>query len=580
MKKCNAFIIVILLSFNNSLMTQVPSWEWIRSPEGRAISRSITTTSTGDVFICGGFYSNLIFDSTITLTNAGFGDMFIARYNEVGQVTWAKRATGNYGDEAQCIVNGNSGNVYVSGEFFSNDITFDSLTLINNKITPYFDDATKDIFIVKYNEEGKVIWAKSGGGINMEFVRSITVDSREKITIVGTFWSASVTFGPYTLTKTGNIDVFIVQYDSSGQVLWAKNPTGNDEENAYSIAADEAGNVYMAGSFRSDSIRFDDITLICCSDWFDTYIVEYDPQGKAIWAENATGNDWDEAQSVTLDKSGNIYLTGHFKSDTICFGAIALPKSPANNIDMFLVKYDSNHQVEWARRSGGNLWSWVYPADVVVDPFDNIWITGEFIGDGLEFGSISLPNNGSYDIYLVQYDKNGNVLWAEVVGGDGMDWGKGITQDYSGHGYLNGYFESSSIIFSDTILTNPTSQNKLFVAKKEKLTTLRDPIKQEIVTSDYRLSNYPNPFNPSTTIMFSTLNRSKIEIIIYDIFGKKIKTIFSDIINKGLHYTTWNGTNQDGVSVASGIYFYTFVATDIYVSHEMFKKSEKLLLLR
>jgi hypothetical protein len=468
-------ITAMLFFYNNCLFAQIPNWEWCRSPAGNANSRSVTVGPTGNVFICGGFEGSLKLDSTVSLEASkeasNFGDMFIASYDQNGKIAWAKNAYGNYGDEAQCLAISPSGNVYIAGEFWSNTIIFDSITLVNNHITPYFDQALNDIFLAKYNQEGQIVWAKSGGGIQMDFVRGMSIDSKGNVTIVGTFWDTSTTFGPYTLTNTGNIDVFIVQYDSNGQVLWAKNPIGSDEENAYSIAADKEGNVYVVGSFRSNYIQFDQIKLNCSSDKFDTYIVEYDPQGNAIWAENASGSDWDEATGVTIDQIGDIYVTGYFNSDSLQFGSVVLEKSRANNSDMFLVKYDSLHQLVWARHSGGNIWSWVYPDDITVDSYGNIWVAGAFIGNGIEFDSIDLLSNGSYDGYLVKYNASGNVLGAESMGGSYMDWCQGIDSDTSGHIYLTGFFESSSMVLGDTTFQNILYDKKVFLGKKENQTT-------------------------------------------------------------------------------------------------------------
>lgn len=574
-KLFSSSLVFVMFFYNCPLLTQVPTLDWVRSPKGRAISRSVAASSKGDVYVTGSFYSNLNFDTIITLATTDFGDMFIANYDEYGRIIWAKKSTGNYGDEAQCVATGPSGQIYVTGEFFSNDITFDSLTLINNHITPYHDDATKDIFLVKYGEDGQVIWAKSGGGIYMEFVRGMAVDSRENITIVGTFWSTSVSFGSYTLTNTGNIDVFIVQYDSSGQVLWAKNPTGIDEENAYSVATDTAGNVYMAGSFRSDSIQFDEITLICTSGLFDAYIVEYDPFGNAIWAENTTGNDWDEARSVALDKSGNIYLTGHFKSDSLQVGSVTMQKSKANNIDMFLVKYDLNHQVVWARLSGGNSWSWVYPDDITTDPLGNVWITGVFIGDSLEFDRITSPNHGSNDVYLVQYDEKGNVLWAESLGGEGMDWGQDLTADYPDNCYLTGYFESSGMVIGDTSLSNTPNHNKAFLVRMINQATKINPQKDENSIFNIGLINYPNPFNLTTQIEFSINKSTFIELKVFNILGEEVANLVSTRLTAGSYSYEWDATN-----LASGVYLYRLSVGSLVGEAGDYVETRKMVLMR
>ncbi len=70
------------------------------------------------------------------------------------------------------------------------------------------------------------------------------------------------------------------------------------------------------------------------------------------------------------------------------------------------------------------------------------------------------------------------------------------------------------------------------------------------------LQNYPNPFNPSTTIDFSIQHDSKIELSVYNIKGQKIKTLMNNAFTKGNHSVIWDGDNDFGESVSSGVYFY------------------------
>jgi len=94
------------------------------------------------------------------------------------------------------------------------------------------------------------------------------------------------------------------------------------------------------------------------------------------------------------------------------------------------------------------------------------------------------------------------------------------------------------------------------------------------------LPNYPNPFNPSTTISFALPELSEIEIIIYDALGRKIKSLASELIDIGLHKKIWDGTNQSGQQVSSGVYYYIFKAIAVDGSKETYSKSSKLLLIK
>jgi len=78
----------------------------------------------------------------------------------------------------------------------------------------------------------------------------------------------------------------------------------------------------------------------------------------------------------------------------------------------------------------------------------------------------------------------------------------------------------------------------------------------EIQFVEYHLSNFPNPFNPLTTIDFSIQNDSKVELTIYNIKGQKIKTLTNNHYKKGNHSIIWNSDDESGRSISSGIYLY------------------------
>lgn len=81
-------------------------------------------------------------------------------------------------------------------------------------------------------------------------------------------------------------------------------------------------------------------------------------------------------------------------------------------------------------------------------------------------------------------------------------------------------------------------------------------INSELPIHNYYLANYPNPFNPSTTIEFFIKNDSKVELSVYNIKGQKIKTLIQKNFNKGTHSIVWNGNDNSGKLVSSGIYYY------------------------
>jgi flagellar hook assembly protein FlgD len=97
---------------------------------------------------------------------------------------------------------------------------------------------------------------------------------------------------------------------------------------------------------------------------------------------------------------------------------------------------------------------------------------------------------------------------------------------------------------------------------------------ENIIPPTFSLNqNYPNPFNPSTTISYQIPQTGSIRIDIFNIKGQKIRTLINELKHPGKHSVVWNGTDQSGRQVASGIYYYRIV-TDHNSS------TKKMLLLK
>src|SRR5436190_9119984 len=157
----NYFLILFVLVLQKSNLTaQVSDWLWAKGAGtvNTESSNGVCTDANGCSYITGSFQNaNISFDS-IVLTNQGGNDYFIAKYDGSGNVIWAQSAGGIYDEAGADIVSDASNNVYVTGYFSSPSITFGSFTL--NSLNP----GSLDIFIVKYNPSGNVVWAQCAGG--------------------------------------------------------------------------------------------------------------------------------------------------------------------------------------------------------------------------------------------------------------------------------------------------------------------------------------------------------------------------------------------------------------------------------
>jgi hypothetical protein len=165
----------------------------------------------------------------------------------------------------------------------------------------------------------------------------------------------------------------------------------------------------------------------------------------------------DNGQSVSVDSSGNLYITGDFGSSTIDFGGGALTNTGGDCngppcTDIFLAKFDKAGNYLWSRSFGGDNIDEVY--SVSVDSSGNVYITGYFMSSTIDFGGGALTNAGVWDIFLAKFDSNGNHLWSNRFGGISDDIGYSISIDSSGNVYGTGYFSGSNTDFGGCPLSN------------------------------------------------------------------------------------------------------------------------------
>ncbi|MDZ7764852.1 MAG: T9SS type A sorting domain-containing protein [Melioribacteraceae bacterium] len=149
----------------------------------------------------------------------------------------------------------------------------------------------------------------------------------------------------------------------------------------------------------------------------------------------------------------------------------------------------------------------------------------------------------------------------------------GIFQDT---GWWYDYFSGDSIEVTDVNMTLTLDAGEFRIYTTEKLPTPEGDILSDVqdiedtLPTKYSLSqNYPNPFNPSTTIKFTIPQSGFVSLKVYNILGQEVKTLLSKEINTGAYSVDWNGTNNYGDQLSSGVYFYRIEAGDFIESKKM-----------
>lgn len=510
-KRILLFLFAIIFSVNG--FAQVPNWLWARgaAAAGNYISEgtSVATDADGNVYITGQS-SGTTFFGPFTV---GSG-VFLVKYNSSGSVLWVQSAGGYLTGNVVAV--DDSGNVYVTGSFQDSSVTFGSYTLIN----AYPFGAYTDIYLVKYDSSGTALWAKSAGSTYNDNAKSVTTDAQGNVYIAGSFGSPSITFGAFTLMTSGIIDMFLVKYDPAGNVIWAKRAGGTGQDGANAVTANSSGNTFVTGGFGSPSIIFGTDTLINTNPTFyDMFLTEYDPNGNVLWSVKGGGTSYESGLDVALDASGDIYLTGHFASPFAVFGTDTVVNY--GNRNFYLAKYNPSGGLTWVKSGHGHQaetgWS------LATDNLNDVYLSGGFNqgfpSDTLVFGTDTLisPTLISDPAFLYKLDSEGNVLCSSVLTSGGDDECD-VAADYSGNVYFTGdYFATSFVLGNDT-LSSPGYENA-FLAKWtcSEITGFSDNIISNAL--DY-ISLSPNPAKSEFTVYDLRFTISEIEI--YNMMGEKV----------------------------------------------------------
>ncbi len=458
--------ISLLLCSINGTYAQSLNCLWAKNAVGTGTSseegQGVAIDANGNVYSIGYFNGPSLTFGTTVLTNAGATDLFLTKYDALGNLLWAKKAGGSNSDYAAGIAIDAAGDIYITGGFFSPTITFGSTILTNASN----NGGSLDLFVAKYNPSGTVLWATSAGGALNELGSHLTIDTGGNVYISGYFYSTTFSFGTSTLTNAGGQDILLLKMDASGNKIWAKGAGGINDDFSYGISSDATGNIFITGTFRSNSLSFGSITL---TKNFPAamFIAKYDATGSVLWAKKAGTLYLEFGYGVATDAAGNVFATGFFSSPTITFGSFTLTNYSTNNgDDIYLVKYDGAGTVLWAKSIGGASQDMGYA--LATNAAGDVYLGGRFQSPSIVVGNDTLLNFGSTDILIAKYDAAGNFLAANQAGGTDQEDCFSIVSGIDGSIYITGVSRSPSITIGNTTLTNSggtSGTGDMYIAK-------------------------------------------------------------------------------------------------------------------
>ncbi len=478
----NYFIFLFGIYFiQPELFAQAPNWEWAKTARCSGSSGTgIATDNSGNIYTITNYAGTyfIIGNFTLTTFSSYQGNCALTKTDANGNVIWSTNI-GSGNQRGVSLAIDASQNIFVVGDTYGN---------------------IDKVFLAKYDQAGTPVWTKTTSCNYYSNSTFLTIDGSGDILICGYFMGTQMSFDAQTTIlssdpSTHSTAIFLAKYDGNGNVLWAKTlpGNGNNKGNAPTcLTTDVSGNIYMSGWFSSPTLTFASTTLTNAGNNPAIFISKLTSNGSPVWAKGYGGYYTDEATSVVIDNSGNLFLSGFFESPTLSIGNFTLTNTNSNwySDDLFLIKFNSNGTVLWAKSKDG-----CQVKSSGTDGSGNVYLLGS-LRDSLVFGGTKVKGANNF---LAKYDPNGNELWGKNIktikgsssSANGTVYFHSISPKINTAVYVTGSHDSKKIILDTCTLSNPdtTGANQAFFAAKIGMVY----VGIDEISQSENFSIYPNP---------------------------------------------------------------------------------------
>ena len=376
----------------------------------------VAIDSSDNIYITGTSQGTNLFGKNAT--SGTTDDIFVAKLNPSGVVQWVYTAGGTGRDRGRKIALDSSGNIYVTGYYWST-VDFGGGNVTSN--------GNWDAFLLKLDSSGTFQWVKSyGSNSGNDLGRDVAIDSNDNIYMLGTY-RGTVDFGADDVVAT-DADIFLIKFNSSGVFQWVYTAGGTGFDDSRALALDSNDNPYITGSY-SNTVNFGGGN-ITAANTNDLFILKLNSSGtyQDIYTSNIDTTT--KGKGLFVDSSGNIYATGTFQN-TVNFGGGNITSS---GMDIYLLKLNSSFAFQWVKRfaSGNGASGQALGLAVTVDDDGNVYSGGQ-IGGSYNLGGQSVVSGSNNDVYIVKHDSSGTFQWSKTfggaAGGDGTDKAQDIVID-------------------------------------------------------------------------------------------------------------------------------------------------------
>jgi gliding motility-associated-like protein len=376
----------------NFAKAQLPPQQWARQYGGADVDIpfSIKITTDGGTVVAG--YTDSKNGDISPQPNREYWDLWVLKLDKCGSIQWEKSFGGTNYESARDVVQTKDNGYIVAGETNSTD---------GGVVSGY--GGTKDIWILKIDANGLLLWQKRYGGNGLDIANHIHLNDDGSFYVTA---SSSSNDGNITGNHgtAGYTDGVLMKLDASGNLLWSKCFGGSKNEEFFDMEIIN-GRTYLAGFANST-----DGDIPPQQKNYDIWLLALDANGNKIYSKVYGGSQNDVAYSMTKGNDGSLTLAGYTTSND---GDISGAKGSQ---DYWVININpSNGKLNWQKVLGGT--DADYASSVITDA-----------DGGYIVGGISYSNNGDVanplgkgDYWVVKLSATGNVLWKQNIGGSGND---------------------------------------------------------------------------------------------------------------------------------------------------------------
>jgi len=443
--------LVLCAGFQLSAATPetAPSFEWVASAGGpkNERTRSLSLDGEGNIFLTGEATDDAKFGDAI-VKSAGGMDFFVAKLDPKGHFLWARMGGGSLIDRGYSVAADGGGGCYVTGHYQSADADFSGTKLANR--------GDYDIFVAKYDREGKLAWIQTAGGKGYDYGHGIAVDTRGDVIVTGAVVGDS-DFGDVKIPNEPGSHIFCAKYHPDGKLVWVKVATGKAGGAGQAVVVDGKDAIYIGGdSYGSGEFGSKPLPA---QKWTSSLVAKLSPEGEVLWIAQNPGEPSCLFHEIACDQEGRVWASGMFKG-RMTAGSETFTSTGDKDNDALLCHYDTDGKLLWSRVGQGP--GVDYGLGVATDGKGNSFLTGEF-SETFKLGGEELHSRGSTDIYVAKFDEQGGLRWITQAGGDKGDNAYCMACDAQGNLFLGGSFGGTAA-FGDTTVTSAGGID-LYVAK-------------------------------------------------------------------------------------------------------------------